>query len=202
MPQDARSQKTSGMLPQIRSNVLVAVGANYPSVVGDAAATIQKAISDIRKDIGVIRGLSRFYRTPAFPAGAGPDFTNAAFSLATDLGPEEVLKALHSVEARYGRDRAKRWGPRTLDLDLIAYGDLVLPDADTHQNWVELALEEQMTTAPEQLILPHPRLAERAFVLVPLADVAPDWCHPVTGRTVRQMCDALSEAQLDEVTKL
>ena len=150
----------------------------------------------------MIRGISSFYATPAFPAGSGPEFVNAALKLETDLAPGALLDALHALEARYGRDRAERWGPRSLDLDLIAYGDLVLPDAETHAKWVDLPLEEQMRAAPDRLILPHPRLAERAFVLVPLNDVAPDWCHPITGATVRQMVEDLPEALVSEVVKL
>jgi 2-amino-4-hydroxy-6-hydroxymethyldihydropteridine diphosphokinase len=98
--------------------------------------------------------------------------------------------------------RQARWAPRTLDLDLIAYDDLILPDRATYKKWAELPLEEQMTLTPRELILPHPRLAERAFVLVPLAEVAGDWVHPVTGRTVRQMLDELPHKDISEVAAL
>ena len=101
-----------------------------------------------------------------------------------------------------GRKRVVRWGARTLDLDLIGMGATVLPDAKTHQYWREMPLEMQKTVTPDELILPHPRLAERAFVLVPMMDVASDWCHPVTGLTIRAMHDALSDAQRLEVVAL
>ncbi|MEH6739811.1 MAG: 2-amino-4-hydroxy-6-hydroxymethyldihydropteridine diphosphokinase, partial [Sulfitobacter sp.] len=91
---------------------------------------------------------------------------------------------------------------RTLDLDIIAVGSQVLPDAQTHQYWRELPLDKQETITPQELILPHPRLAERAFVLVPLLDIAPEWRHPITGVTIRQMHDALSAAQRSEVIAL
>lgn len=178
------------------------MGGNYPFGVGNVGETIRKAITDIENEIGVIRAISGFYETPAFPAGAGPNFVNAALKLETDFAPGALLDALHALEARYGRDRAERWGPRTLDLDLIAYGDLVLPDAETHAKWVDLPLEEQMRAAPDRLILPHPRMAERAFVLVPLNEVASDWCHPISGATVRQMVEDLPEALVSEVVRL
>ncbi|MGL5008520.1 MAG: 2-amino-4-hydroxy-6-hydroxymethyldihydropteridine diphosphokinase, partial [Paracoccaceae bacterium] len=92
-----------------------------------------------------------------------------------------------SIENRFGRRRDQRWGMRTLDLDLVALGDSVLPDAATHARWRDLPATDQARIAPETLILPHPRLQDRAFVLVPLADVAPDWRHPLLNLTVSEM---------------
>jgi 2-amino-4-hydroxy-6-hydroxymethyldihydropteridine diphosphokinase len=84
---------------------------------------------------------------------------------------------------------------RTLDLDLLALGDSVLPDAATQEHWRNLPLADQKRLAPDGLILPHPRLQDRAFVLVPLADVAPDWRHPLTGQTVAAMTASLPAAE-------
>tara|TARA_R110002072_G_scaffold118096_5_gene249366 strand:- start:4317 stop:4589 length:273 start_codon:yes stop_codon:yes gene_type:complete len=81
-----------------------------------------------------------------------------------------------------------------VDLDLIAMGDTVLPDAKTQALWRKLAFDQQSVRAPNELILPHPRLQDRAFVLVPLADIAPDWRHPLIGKTVREMLNDLPEA--------
>ena len=113
--------------------------------------------------------------------------------------PAQILATLHAVEAALGRQRIARWGERTLDLDLIAVGEQLLPDPATHAQWRTLPLDQQMAEAPSELILPHPRLQDRAFVLVPLADVAPDWCHPVLGHTVTQMLHALPQADRDSV---
>jgi 2-amino-4-hydroxy-6-hydroxymethyldihydropteridine diphosphokinase len=139
---------------------------------------------------------SRFFRTPCFPAGAGPDYVNAAciLQVSADLSPLAILARLHDVEETFGRRRAQRWGMRTLDLDLLAIGDSVLPDADTQNRWRTMPDADQTRLAPDQLILPHPRLQDRAFVLVPLADVAPDWRHPLLGLTVADMVSRLPAA--------
>ncbi len=142
---------------------------------------------------------SRLYISPAFPPGAGPDYVNAVVQVKTRLRPEAFLDRLHEIEAAFGRQRRERWSARVLDLDLLSLDDCVRPDARTFAHWSGLPLEKQKTTTPDRLILPHPRLQERAFVLVPLAEIAPDWRHPVTGRTARQMRDALDPSDLASV---
>lgn len=202
MSQPVSDEKSGESLPQIRSVALIALGSNQSTGVGDAAETIAQASSEIGRQLGVIRGLSKFYRTPAFPAGSGPDFVNAALKLETDLSAGSLLNGLHKIEQDFGRVRRERWAARTLDLDLIAFGQTVAPDVQTYQKWADLPLKEQMRLAPPQMILPHPRMSERAFVLVPLNDVASDWHHPVTGLSVAQMLDALPNESVSEVVAL
>ena len=151
---------------------------------------------------GVLEAVSDFYATPAFPAGSGPDYVNAAAAIRSDWTPDEALSLLHGIEAEMGRTRDVRWGQRTLDLDLIAVDDWVLPDVATHAIWRRLPAGQQAQLVPEQLILPHPRLQDRSFVLVPLADVAPDWVHPLLGLSVLQMRDSLDPADLATVCRL
>lgn len=181
-------------MSNIEPKVLVAMGGNLPSAHGGPALTLISAVHALAAEVGVIRAVSRFFATPCFPAGAGPDYVNAAIWLETGLAPGPLLAALHKVEARFGRERQQRWGMRTLDLDLIAIGGQVAPDAATHAAWRALSPDAQRQEAPDQLILPHPRLQDRAFVLVPLNDIAPDWRHPVLDHTIAQMCDALPAA--------
>ena len=138
---------------------------------------------------------SRLFETPAFPPGSGPNFVNCALMVETILSAEALLARLHEVEAAHGRERHVRWGPRTLDLDLIAWGDAVCPDRPTWRRWAGLSPESAARETPAELILPHPRLAERALVLVPLTEGAADWRHPVTGHTVREMAAALPAAE-------
>lgn len=194
--------KNSSMSPKLDQIYFIALGSNMSFEKLTKGQLLSAAVEALRSAGFAIRARSRNFSSPAFPAGSGPDFVNAVIAAHSPFGPEATLAALHDVEAQFGRLRNVRWGARTLDLDLLACGDTVLPDAETHQYWRELPLEVQTVSAPEEVILPHPRLAERAFVLVPMMDVAADWQHPVTGLTVRAMHDALPPAQVQELVAL
>tara|TARA_R110002049_G_scaffold117332_3_gene270719 strand:+ start:109551 stop:110159 length:609 start_codon:yes stop_codon:yes gene_type:complete len=188
--------------PKAQRSLLIALGGNLPSSLGKPAETLSNALKMLKISGAVIRAVSPFYNTPAFPAGSGPDYVNAAAWLEAPWDPPAALQVLHRIEAQMGRERTQRWGQRTLDLDLLACDDLVMPDAKTHLSWRNLPLEAQIGRTPEQLILPHPRMQDRAFVLVPLADVAPDWRHPLLNISVRAMLDALPQADKAAVRRL
>ena len=135
------------------ADVLIALGGN----VGDVRATFRKAIANIcGMTQAALLAQSSDYSTPPWGNLAQPSFINACIEIETSLDPHALLFTLHKIESKFGRDRAHetRWGPRTLDLDLLAYDDVSIQK-------------------PE-LTLPHPRLFERAFVLVPLVEIAPD----------------------------
>ena len=134
---------------------------------------------------------SKYFVTPCFPIGYGPDYVNAAVSLQFQGESHELLAILHRIEANFGRRRTQRWGGRVLDLDLLAFGDEIAPTVKVYEAWRDKPLTEQVSQTPQELILPHPRMQDRAFVLGPLMDVAPDWRHPVSGDTVCQMYNRL-----------
>ena len=189
-----------GKNPQVlMRSAFIALGSNQPTIAGDPAATVQRALRLLEEYGLSVCVASHFYSTLAFPAESGPDFINAAVETRTSLRPDQILEILHEIESALGRERNGRWAARAVDLDLLAVDDVVLPDRDTHDHWRELAPQKQVTDAPDQLILPHPRLQDRAFVLVPLADIAPDWMHPILKLSVREMLNALPDQDKQDV---
>jgi 2-amino-4-hydroxy-6-hydroxymethyldihydropteridine diphosphokinase len=174
-----------------QKQALVAVGANLPVGSMSPVENVTAAMDILEKRCGTTLRRSRLWRTPAYPEGSGPPFVNAALCLDWEGTARDLLTLLHEVEEAFGRQRTTRWEARKMDLDLIGLGDLVLPDPDGFRTWHNLPPEEAATRMPEELILPHPRMDERVFVLAPLCEVAPDWRHPVLGLTVREMLEAL-----------
>lgn len=189
-------------LIDVRSSAVIALGGNLPSAIGAPAQTLAAAIAAMAQAGLTVSAISRFFRTPCFPAGAGPDFVNAAVCVTSDYEPREILQKLHAIERQFGRTRTLRWGVRTLDLDLLAVGDRVLPDRETYERWRHLPDEQQASMTPDRLILPHPRLQDRGFALIPMRDIVPSWTHPILGRNVAQMCDALAPDEIGDVTPL
>ena len=145
---------------------MIALGANLPSVYGAPAATLSKAV-DVVQSRGInVLTRSGIWLTAPVPISDQPWYHNAVIAVQTRLSPNDLLKELLSIENEFGRVRSERNAPRILDLDLLAYGDAHLNDAD--------------------LTLPHPRMMERGFVLYPLLDVAAEWTHPVTGQRAQE----------------
>jgi len=186
----------------MQNPILLGIGANLPSIAGSPTETVIESLAELRRTNLQIRATSQLFQTPAFPPSSGSDYVNAAVLCKSDLPPADVLAILHRVEEEFGRKRNRRWDARTLDIDLLAVGDMVLPDSAVHAAWRDLTVRQQQQRVPDQLILPHPRLQDRSFVLVPLAEIAPDWCHPIRAQTVAEMLAALPADTLADIRPL
>jgi 2-amino-4-hydroxy-6-hydroxymethyldihydropteridine diphosphokinase len=165
----------------------IALGSNLRSNIGNSEEIVKAALADLDSipRIEIVR-ISQWYRTKAITGTIArsldrkktaeqestesteqPDYINGCAILRTSLTPHSLLSVLLATEARFGRERRERWGARTLDLDLLLYEDYIL---DT-----------------PSLTIPHPRMCDRAFVLLPLAEVAPDWIHPINGSAIAHL---------------
>jgi 2-amino-4-hydroxy-6-hydroxymethyldihydropteridine diphosphokinase len=154
----------------------IALGSN----MGDRELNLLRAVAEIgRLPDCKVTGLSSFYETSPVGVTDQPSFYNAVLRLHTALSPHELLERLLRIETDiFGRTRTTRWGPRRIDLDLLLHGETAISD--------------------DKLILPHPRISERRFVLQPLCDIAPELVHPLLGRSVIKLLDSL---QSDEIVK-
>lgn len=161
---------TTVFTPPPDQPVAIGLGSN----LGDRQATLEQALELLNQGDGIeVLGRSSWYRSAPIGPVQQPDYLNGCALLQVRLAPEELLDRLLETEQCFGRVRAERWGPRTLDLDLLFYGQLRLHT--------------------ERLQVPHPHLAERAFVLLPLLEIAPQWIDPVSGHTVQELAGALVE---------
>jgi 2-amino-4-hydroxy-6-hydroxymethyldihydropteridine diphosphokinase len=154
--------------------ILVALGSNSTGPWGNPRDTVTEALRQLDRGGIALRRASQLLVTAPFGVTDQPDFVNAVAEVETALSPEDLLAKLHDIERQAGRERALRWGPRTLDLDLIDYHGL------------------QRQAPPP--VLPHPGIAERIFVLAPIAEIAPGWRHPATQRTAAEMLAQLDQA--------
>jgi 2-amino-4-hydroxy-6-hydroxymethyldihydropteridine diphosphokinase len=113
-----------------------------------------------------------------------------------------LIALCHQAEAEFGRTRNARWSARTLDVDLLCWDETIQPDQETAKSWIDAPPEVLHNKAPDQLILPHPRIQDRGFVLVPMADVAPNWRHPILGQTVVDMLARLPQAEIQAINAI
>lgn len=173
---EGRPSKSKGETPKI----LIALGANIPSAVGSPEATLNAALAALEAKGVKILSLSRFHQTKAWPHPSDPPFVNAVAAVETELQPFALLRLLHDVETSFGRKRSAPNGPRTLDLDLLDYRGLIQEG---------------------ELVLPHPRMHTRRFVLEPLAEVSPHWRHPMSGQSVETLLQALDRADADDLAR-
>jgi 2-amino-4-hydroxy-6-hydroxymethyldihydropteridine diphosphokinase len=176
-----RQHKYDEGSPQLvtRGKTLVGLGANYPGPWGSPADTITRALREITGAGVTVEAVSGLFETAAVGRAGQPPYVNAAAVLDTHLGPEALLRLLKRVERAAGRRGGSPWGPRTLDIDILDHKGLV-------KHW-RRGRPRFARAGRRPLVLPHPWIDKRPFVLRPLLDIAPDWCHPVLKRTAREL---------------
>ncbi len=157
--------------------IYIALGANLPSQFGAPAQTLSRAVSVLEKrDVEVIQRSSVWLTAPVPFDPDVPDYHNAVIAVQTDLVADDLLQLMLDIEEEFGRVRSYKNAPRLLDLDLIAYHDDVIKDG-------------------ERLIVPHPRMHERSFVISPLLELSKNWSHPVSGRNISELVQDIPEDQ-------
>ena len=156
--------------------ILIALGSNQTGPWGTPEQTIRKALVDLNTGSVKLLGVSTLIETPAFGVTNQPDFVNAVAIIKTALSPFSLMRRLHMIEKSAGRKRGRRWGPRTLDLDIIDYHGRVI---------------KQKGFVQKALTLPHPGTPNRSFVLSPIAQIAPCWKHPVNHKSAAAMIQKL-----------
>ena len=165
-----------------QGGVYIGLGANLARAADSPAETLAAAISALAELAGEVVAVSSFWSSPAWPDPSDPPYTNAALELATALSPEALLDVMQEVEAAFGRTRDIRWASRTLDLDIIDFRGECRSDG--------------------RLDLPHPRAVGRAFVLLPLQEIAPGWTDPVSGARIDALIAGLAAQDVGATRKL
>jgi 2-amino-4-hydroxy-6-hydroxymethyldihydropteridine diphosphokinase len=159
-------------------DLYIGLGANLPHArFGPPKSTLEHVLTLFPERNLRVLARSPWYESAPVPASDQPWYVNGIVRVATSLSPTEVLAVLHSIETELGRQRVERNEARAVDLDIIAFGNMIL-------------------NGPNSPIVPHPRMAERAFVLLPLADLAPDWRHPATGERISTLIARLPRDQI------
>ncbi|MEC4814808.1 MAG: 2-amino-4-hydroxy-6-hydroxymethyldihydropteridine diphosphokinase [Scytonema sp. PMC 1069.18] len=150
------------------SRSAIALGSN----IGESQSILEGALKTLAHTLGItIQAQSSWYKTAPVGGPSQPDYLNGCAILEVQLNPQKLLETLLQIEQEFGRVRQERWGPRTLDLDILLFDDLILETPD--------------------LQIPHPRMTQRAFVLVPLSEIAPDWIEPVSLEPISTLVQKL-----------
>lgn len=161
------------------ANCAIALGSN----LGDSQMILESALKALDDSVGIsVEKRSHWYQTKAVTLSntpPQPDYLNGCALLKTTLAPTQLLQTLLSIESQFGRVRREQWGPRTLDLDLLLFNDVILNMS--------------------HLKIPHPRMIDRAFVLIPLAEIAPTWIEPISGQTIAQLAQVLDPSDLKKL---
>ena len=172
---------------------IIALGANLNGSFGSPIKTLKMCIKKLQENDVIIEKKSSWYQSKAFPNPLDPPFVNRCLKVLTHLEPLDFLDLISNIETELGRKRKKRWESRVCDIDILSNNQKILPNLDKFNYWYKMELYNQIVIKPKELIIPHPRIQEREFVLLPLLDIQPNWTHPILNKTVLQLCEELPE---------
>lgn len=164
--------------------ILLGLGSNLSGPWGTPKETLKRALDEMQSNSIQIDRCSMAYSTNAYGVGGQPDYVNAVVAISCLAPPEALLIRLHRLERRAARARGERWGARTLDIDLLDWHGRVIGSAKERGSRTELGFKP--------LSLPHPGIIKRPFVIVPVAEIAPGWHHPVSGKTAVSLARSLA----------
>ncbi len=168
--------------------IFIGLGSNLTTEHLQTSSAVVKAALDAIDALGIkIVACSHFYETEPVPKSDQPWFINAVAQIETKLSAEELLKELHAIEEKLGRTRRDRWEARIIDIDLLCYDDLVLPE---QEQW----LLQSRNLENKEMVIPHSRMHQRDFVLIPFIELAPDWVHPVLAKSATELLEEQESA--------
>ena len=174
------------------------LGANMPSKFGDILTTLQMCVEYIKNEEPIdLISQSKWYQSESFPDKSKPTFINVGIKIISKLEPYQILKIIDEIEKGFGRIRKRRWDARVCDIDIIYCNKKIIPTRNILKKWMSMKIEEQLITTPRTLILPHPRIQDRLFFLVPLNELSPNWRHPILGKTAKEILDSIPQNEID-----
>lgn len=177
-----------------KNRAVISLGSNLPSGFGTILQTVLEAVRRLEEMDGLtVIKQSPIYRTKPWPEGSDqPDYANLAILVDVQFDAQMLLEAMQKIENSMGRIRETRWGARVIDLDLLAYEDIILPNVAL---WHSVEGNEDPAAFLEEATVPHPRLHKRPFAMIPFADVYPDWIHPVLQLTAKKISEGLNQGK-------
>ena len=180
----------------------IALGSNLETQKLSRLEIINTALGHFSQFKIILIKVSSFWESRSYPDKSQPNFINAVSEVHSELNPYQILHELKTIETKMGRKNNTRWGNRVLDLDIIGSGSIILPNNFEFNKWLKMPLHKQIKIQPDELILPHPRIQDRLFVLKPLDEVDPNWTHPVLNKTSFELINRKSWGEENFIKKI
>jgi len=180
----------------------IALGSNMETQNLSRLEIINIALGYLSQFKIILIKVSSFWESRSYPDRSQPNFINAVAEVQSELNPYQILLTLKNIEKKMGRKNSARWEKRVLDIDIISSGSIILPNSFEFNKWLKMPLHKQIKIKPYELILPHPRIQDRLFVLKPLDEVDPNWTHPVLNKTSLELIKRKSWGEENFIKKI